>query len=195
MKNYWGGMKNYWGGMGDIQKLSGLDEKVYEAVDLDKPDWKYVRTLSPEVQKKIREAWEENNPHKEANLNPESYIEEKLASAKSMLKEHAKKWTCSDRSFNVQWKDDWKIHRSWNSMSKKDVLDGDGLGSFEFVEAAFEDGYFPESVNNPNEVEDMTDKDILIKKMNLSEKEAEYVLMMKEAQPHLRKLERIRNGW
>lgn len=182
-------MKNYWDGLSDTQKSSDLDEKVYEAVDLDKPDWGYVRSLLPEVQKKIREDWEEKNPHKEATVDPETYIQEKVASAKDMIKKHAKKWAFSDCTLQVQWKDDWKIHWSWNPKKKRSELDGDALSAIEFLETAYEEGYFPEPIDNYHEIDEMTDKQILMDKMGLTEKQADYVLMLKEAKEHLKKIE------
>lgn len=182
-------MRSYWGGMGDIQKLSGLEEKACESVDLDKPDWKYVRTLPKDIQNKIREHWEESNPLPD----PFACIKSLEANAKKTIKDHAKKWIVEDKSVKVQWKDDWKVHWTWSSKDKKEVLDGDEL--LDFVEIAFEEGYFPDPIDNHHEIDEMTDKDILMKKMNLTEKQAEYVMMMKEAQQHLRKLEQIRNDW
>lgn len=172
--------------MSELQKLSGLDA----VKDIKNPDWDYVHTLPNKVCKKFFRQWEKENPHRNYDVTPGDYIEDKLSNAMSMIQNHAKKLKVGDETIQVQWSDDWNITGTWEKTESNIPEMND------FMEIAYNEGYYPDSINRlPTEIESMTDRDILIGKMGLTEKQADYVIMLKEAQGHLRRLNKIRNEW
>ena len=204
-------MKNHWDESSEIEEINKIaNTSELCGKDPNDIDWKAVRKLSKEDQKKIRDKWEENNPLP----NYSDMVPAIEQHAKNLIRDHARHTKCEDGVFQVWWDKDWIVSGKYYSSEEDKAQsytneegdftvrfatrwvpdETDMKEMFDFVDVAYAVGNYPESNNHmKTEIDQMTDEQVLTEKMGLTQKQVEYVLMLQDAKKHLNTLEILRS--